>query len=100
MTAGIAIAADRYGLPNPTTPEDLACNTIRTITSKYGDFIILAGNHYNGIGMPDAYGAIYENLTNEPLNAESTIGLLDITDISFEDTGHALAWAIDYINNL
>ena len=45
-----------YRLPNPTTPEDLACGWSKTLT--FGDRLLVAGHYYQH-NRPCYYGAVY-----------------------------------------
>lgn len=78
-------------LPNPTTPEDLECRWHRTL--KFGDKVLVAGYYYNGLNKPCWYGATYEFLTGDT-TAEGVIGLRAVSEIEFEDDGHAIEWAM------
>lgn len=78
-------------LPNPTTPEDLECRWSKTLA--FGDRVLLAGYCYNGKGQPCYFGAVYEHLDDD-LTCEGTVGLAAVSDIEFDDDGHAMAWAI------
>ena len=80
-----------YRLPNPTTPEDLECRWSKLLT--FGDKVIIAGHYYNGKGKPCYYGASYEFLTDDH-TCEGTIGLRAVSEVEFEDDGHAIAWAM------
>ena len=80
-----------YRLPNPTTPEDLECRWSKVL--NFGDKILLAGFYYNGKGKPSYFGATYEFLTDDH-TCEGTIGLREVSEVEFEDDGHAIAWAM------
>ncbi len=80
-----------YRLPNPTPPEDLECRWSKVLT--FGDKILLAGYYYNGKGKPSYFGATYEFLSDDT-SCEGTIGLRDVSEVEFEDDGHAIAWAM------
>ena len=60
---------------------------------NFGDKILLAGFYYNGKGKPSYFGATYEFLTNDH-TCEGTIGLREVSEVEFEDDGHAIAWAM------
>ena len=62
-------------LPNPTTPEDLECRWSKILNK------------------PSYFGAVYEFLDDDH-SCEGTIGLAAVSDIEFEDDGHAIAWAM------
>ena len=78
-------------LPNPTTPEDLECRWSKIL--NFGDKVLLAGYYYNGMNKPSYFGAVYEFLDDDH-SGEGTIGLAAVSDIEFEDDGHAIAWAM------
>ena len=81
----------KYRLPNPTTPEDLECRWSKLL--NFGDKVIIAGYYYNGKGKPSYFGATYEFLTDDT-TCEGTIGLRAVSEVEFEDDGHAMAWAM------
>lgn len=81
---------EKYRLPNPTCKEDLEVNWRKVL--DFGDRVILAGYHYNG-NRPGWYGAVYEYLTDDT-TCEGAIGLRAVSDLEFEDDGHAMAWAM------
>lgn len=80
-----------FRLPNPTTPEDLECRWSKIL--NFGDKVLLAGYYYNGMNKPSYFGAVYEFLS-EDHTCEGAIGLSAVSDIEFEDDGHAIAWAM------
>lgn len=80
-----------YRLPNPTTPEDLETRWSKLLT--FGDKVVVAGYYYNGKGKPSYYGATYEFLGDDH-SCEGTIGLRAVSEVEFEDDGHAIAWAM------
>ncbi len=83
----------KYRLPNPTTPEDLECRWSKVL--NFGDKVLLAGHYYNGMNKPCYFGAVYEYLDDEEKHdCESTIGLAAVSEVEFEDDGHAIAWAM------
>ena len=84
-------AMKTYRLPNPTTPEDLECRWSKLLT--FGDKVIIAGHYYNGKSKPCYYGASYEFLTYDH-TCEGAIGLRAVSEVEFEDDGHAIAWAM------
>jgi hypothetical protein len=81
----------KYRLQNPTTPEDLECRWSKLL--NFGDKVIIAGYYYNGKGQPSYFGATYEFLTDDT-TCEGTIGLRAVSEVEFEDDGHAMAWAM------
>ena len=80
-----------YRLPNPTTPEDLETRWSKLLT--FGDKVVVAGYYYNGREKPSYYGAAYEFLGDDH-SCEGTIGLRAVSEVEFEDDGHAIAWAM------
>ena len=64
-------AMRKYRLPNPTTPEDLACGWSKTLT--FGDKVLVAGHYYQH-NRPCYYGAVYEFLSDDH-TCEGAIGL-------------------------
>ena len=86
-------AMKTYRLPNPTTMEDLECRWSKVL--NFEDKVLLAGHYYNGMNKPCYFGAVYEYLDDEQKhNCESTIGLAAVSEVEFEDDGHAIAWAM------
>ena len=77
-------------LPNPTTSEDL--ETLWSKVLNYGDRVVMAG-HYYQYNKPCWFGAVYEHLDAD-LSCEGAIGLTSVSDVIFEDEGHAVAWAL------
>ncbi len=84
-------AMRKYRLPNPTTPEDLECRWSKVLT--FGDKVVMAGYFYNGMKNPCYFGAAYEFLTDDT-TCEGAIGLCAVSEVEFEDDGHAIAWAM------
>lgn len=84
--------AETYRLPNPATPEDLECRWSKVLT--FGDKTIMAGYFYNGMNKPCYFGAVYEFLTDDT-TCEGAIGLKAVSEVEFEDDGHAIAWAMN-----
>lgn len=83
----------RFRLPNPATPEDLACRWNHVI--NFGDRVLLAGGFYNGPDNPCYFGVVYEYLNDsETHTCESEIGIRAVSDVEFYDEGHAIAWAM------
>lgn len=78
------------GLPNPTTAEDLEKRWSKVLT--YGDHILLAG-YYHQWKRPSYFGAVYEFLTDDQ-TCEGMLGLREVSNVEFDDDGHAIAWAI------
>ena len=91
-TMKINEAMKKYRLPNPTTPEDLECRWSKLLT--FGDKVVIAGYYYNGQNKPCYFGAAYEFLDDDH-TCEGAIGLRAVSDVEFEDDGHAIAWAMN-----
>ncbi len=79
-----------FRLPNPTTAEDLELSWGKILT--YGDKVLLAGYYYQ-YGGQHYFGAVYEHLDDD-MTCEGTLGLRAVSDVEFEDDGHAMAWAM------
>ena len=80
-----------YRLPNPTTAEYLETRWSKVL--NFGDKVLLAGYFYNGKNKPSYFGAVYEHLDDD-MSCEGTIGLKTVSEVAFEDNGHAMAWAM------
>ena len=98
MTKKTAQKADTYGLQGITTPERLemrfAYGNGKTI--NFGDFTLIAGYYYK----PNSgcyFGAVYRFSTDNH-TCEGKVELISISDDTFEDDGHAIAWAISKVN--
>jgi hypothetical protein len=87
----ISKAMGKYRLPNPATMEDLESRGSKVL--RFGDKVLLAGYFYNGMNKPCYYGAVYEYLTDDT-SCEGAIGLSDVSEVEFNDDGHAIAWAM------
>ena len=85
-------AMKTYRLPNPSTPEDLEMRFSKIL--NFGETVLLAGYYYNGPGKPAYFAATYEYLEDGDHDCESTIGLRAVSEVEFEDDGHAIAWAM------
>ena len=94
MTAKTAAKADTYRLQRLTTPEDLEMKMMHNggVVITFGDRILIAGYYYH----PDGncyYAAIYR-FTTADHTIEGKVELVKISDESFIDNGHAIAWAM------
>ena len=87
----IADAMRKFKLPNPSTQEDLESRLHKTL--NFGDKVLLANYFYNGMNKPSYFGAAYEYLTDDH-TCEGAIGLAAVSDVEFEDDGHAITWAM------
>ena len=94
MTAKTAAKADAYRLQRITTPEDLEMKMMHNggVVITYGDRILIAGYYYNPNGRY-YYGAVYR-FTTADHSIEGTVKLVTISDDTFLDNGHAIAWGM------
>lgn len=88
----ISDAIRRYRLRNPTTQEDLEGRWRHV--ARFGDHVVVAGQYHMGAGLPGWFSAVYEFL-DEDHSCEGMLGLAAVTDVEFEDEGHALAWGFN-----
>ena len=70
-------------------------NNLGTILT-YGDRILAAGYFYDPNGR-SYYGAVYR-FTTEDHTCEGDIKLVSVSDETFIDNGHAMAWAMSKAN--
>lgn len=90
----IIAKATTYRLQQTTTPENLEMSLMHnngTILT-YGDHILVAGYFYNPNGRC-YYGATYR-FTTADHTYEGQIELVSVSEDTFEDNGHAIAWAM------
>ncbi len=94
MTAKTATKADAYRLQRVTTPEELEMKMMYNggVVITFGDRILIAGYYYNPNGRC-YYGATYR-FTTADHTIEGTVKLESISDDTFIDNGHAIAWAM------
>lgn len=94
MTAKTAAKADTYRLQRVTTPEELEMKMMYNdgVVITFGDRILIAGYYYNPNGRC-YYGATYRFITTDH-TIEGTVKLESISDETFIDNGHAIAWAM------
>ncbi len=94
MTRNTAAKADTYRLQKTTTPENLEMRLMHNSGTilTFGEFTLVAGYFYNPNGR-SYYGAIYR-FTTADHTCEGNIELVSISDETFEDNGHAIAWAM------
>lgn len=79
-----------YRFPLTTTMEELDMDTnCYGAVLKFGNKVIFAGMNYKG----ETLAAVYQSKSGH-LDIESEIELIEIADQTFEDNGHAVAWAI------
>ena len=86
--------ANTYQLQKATTVECLEMKLMHSGGSilTFGDRILVAGYYYNPNGR-SYYGAIYR-FTTDDHTCEGQIELISISEDTFEDNGHAIAWAM------
>ena len=97
MKKTTAQKAATYRLPETTTPENLEMklmNNLGTILT-FGDRILAAGYFYDPNGR-SYYGAVYR-FTTEDHTCEGDIKLVSVSDETFIDNGHAIAWAMSKV---
>lgn len=88
--------ANTYRLHQTTTPENLEmrlmsnCDTVLT----FGNRILVAGYFYDPNGRC-YFGATYR-FTTADHTCEGEIELVSISEDTFEDNGHAIAWAMTH----
>ena len=87
--------ARTYRLPETTTPEDLETRfyTSSATFLTFGSKILMAGYFWNGPKNPCYYGAVY-TFTASDHSCEGEIRLTSVSEVAFEDNGHAIAWAM------
>lgn len=83
--------AKKYRLPNRTTTEGLELYWSNVLC--FGGNVLLAGYYYEYGNAHHYFGAIYEFLSDDH-TCEGEIGLRSISDLAFDDAGHAIEWAI------
>ena len=83
--------ARTFRLPETTTPENLGCNWSTTL--NFGDRVLLAGYYYNGRNQNSFFGAVY-TFTTDDHSCEGEIRLTAVSEVIFEDNGHAIAWGM------
>lgn len=80
------------------TLEALENNKYNEALLVYGDTVLMSGFYWNGPHRPAYYAAIYETIYDHRVEAESDLELIAVSPEFFEDNGHAIEWAINYIN--
>ena len=93
MSAKTAAKAKTYHIPITTTPEDLKMKRVldNGTVLTFDDRILVAGYSYDPNGRC-YYGAIYRFTTTNH-TCEGPIELVSISEDTFKDDGHAIAWA-------
>lgn len=94
MNSKTAAKADTYRLPTATTPENLKARMMHNSGTilTFGDRILVAGYYYDPNGR-SYYGATYR-FTTADHTCEGRVELVSISEDTFEDNGHAIAWAM------
>ena len=94
MNSKTAAKADAYRLQRATTPEDLELKMMHSggTILTFGDRILVAGYYYDPNGR-SYYGATYR-FTTADRTCEGRVELVSISEDTFEDNGHAIAWAM------
>ena len=89
------MAYEKYRLPVKSTEEDLELrfSGMDGKVLNYGEKVLVAGYYYNGCGMANWFGAVYEHIDDD-LSCEGELGIWAVSDSQFEDEGHAIAWAL------
>ena len=89
----------KTGLRMRETPEILenAYSGIDGTIVTFADKILVAGFYWNGPGQNNYFGAVYETIYDEPIDAETDLELIAVSDGFFKDNGHAIEWAIKSI---
>ena len=96
MNSKTAAQAETYRLPTTSTPENLETRLMHnngTILT-FGDRILVAGYFYNPNGRC-YYGATYR-FTTADRTCGGEVELVSISEDTFEDNGHAIAWAMGH----
>ncbi len=84
---------NKFGLPESTTPEELATCFKYSKFLTFGGRVLMVGYRYNGLHEDCYYGAIYE-FTSVKHTCEDEIRLVDVSGEFFPDDGHAMKWAM------
>ena len=94
ITAKTAAKADAYRLQRVTTPENLEMKMMHNggVVITFGERFLIAGYYYQPNG--DCYYAAIYRFTTADHTIEGKVELVKISDDSFIDNGHAIAWAM------
>ena len=94
ITANTATKADAYRLQRVTTPEELEMKMMHNggVVITFGDRILIAGYYYQPNG--ECYYAAIYRFTTVNHTIEGKVELMKISEESFIDNGHAIAWAM------
>ena len=79
-------------VPEKSTSEELECRGLKVLT--FGSRILAVGYYYMGRNKPSYFGAAYEFTTGNH-TCEGSISLKALSQVEFEDDGHAFAWAMN-----
>ena len=94
ISAKTAAKADDYRLQRITTPENLEMKMMHNggVMVSFNDRTFIAGYYYNPNGRC-YYGAIYR-FTTADHSIEGECKLVTISEETFIDNGHAIAWCM------
>ena len=94
MNSKTAAKVDTYQLQRATTPEELEMKMMHGggAILTFGDRILVAGYSYNPNGRC-YYEATYR-FTAADHTCEGRVELVSVSKDTFEDNGHAIAWAM------
>lgn len=92
MTKDMKNRAAELRVPEKSTSEELECRGFKVLT--FGSRILAVGYYYMGRNKASYYGAAYEFTTCDH-TCEGSISLKKLSEVEFEDDGHAFAWAMN-----
>ena len=92
MTKEMKNRAAELRVPEKSTSEELECRGFKVLT--FGSRILAVGYYYMGMNKPSYYAAAYE-FTGSDHTCEGSISLKALSQVEFEDDGHAFAWAMN-----
>ena len=92
MTKDMKNRAAELRVPEKSTSEELECRGLKVLT--FGSRILAVGYYYMGRNKASYFGAAYE-FTGSDHTCEGTISLKTLSQVEFEDDGHAFAWAMN-----
>jgi hypothetical protein len=92
MTKEMKNRAAELRVPVQSTSEELECRGFKVLT--FGNKILAVGYYYMGRNEASYYGAAYTFLTDDH-TCEGSIKLEALSEVEFEDDGHAFAWAMN-----
>lgn len=81
----------KFRLPLRATMEELECSWSKVV--RFDNSIIIAGYYFMGRGKPSYFAAIYD-CTEEDFSCESVLECVWVSDVKYEDDGHAIFDAI------